>query len=375
MSELVLNTTWHDASRRKLEIVKAITERDLKTMLEFHRAYLLYEGEMGNLTSEKTKGTYASGVKNWFAYCWADNAVGYQPPNPLRVKRVDVKGYLAKLASSRAQRTGKLLSPMTVNTYLSGIRSFYEALGPKFASVESQAVNPFASVKAPRDPRESHERKPAVPDEVYKRIVDHLIFEAMRQEKKHKKEDLALANAVARRDLVIVQLYGTLSLRLSEVSYIDMKDIDLENRKIKILRKGSKQVTKDLSQGLHDAIFRWIGFRREYALKDETALIVNFGKTTPKTHSSRKGTQVVYGARMNPRTMARIVRKLFDDAGLGEEYSTHSLRHRAGTRAYEVTGDIFKTASLLDHSRVDTSKIYAKRAEGMLKEVMEEMDA
>ncbi|MEZ4608137.1 MAG: hypothetical protein R2865_15440 [Deinococcales bacterium] len=69
---LVLKTSWHDESRRKLEAARACQEGDVDKLIDLTLSYLSYRGRKGSRTRPKTFDTYSIGIKDFYAYCWPD---------------------------------------------------------------------------------------------------------------------------------------------------------------------------------------------------------------------------------------------------------------------------------------------------------------
>ena len=60
---------------------------------------------------------------------------------------------------------------------------------------------------------------------------------------------------------------------------------------------------------------------------------------------------------------------------IGPQPPIHALRHSAGTRLYEATGDIYMVAHHLRHSAVQTAAVYAKMADQSYRDAVAEMES
>lgn len=70
---------------------------------------------------------------------------------------------------------------------------------------------------------------------------------------------------------------------------------------------------------------------------------------------------------LSPRWVGRLVA----DA-LGEDWTMHKLRHRAGTKLYEATGgDVFVVQDLLGHASPATTRVYVRVTNGRLRRAVE----
>lgn len=329
MASLVLATTWHERSRRKLAAVAAVHDGDDETLLDLLDVYLLYESKKGARISDKTRRTYAVGVRDWLRYCWPDR--GSSPTvHLLRATRDDVKRWLLVSAER--------LAPASAQLYLAALRSFYAAL--RWADATDS--DPTADVRAPSDPRPRHERRALVALSDYRALLDAA--------------DSAL-------DTLLLRLLGDQGLRNAEVCGLDLQDIDLRQNTLTVRRgKGGKKRTLPLTKPTRDASHAYLAERPN---TDDAALLV---------HPAARNTPAKYvGRRLSGIAIRRRLERLATCAGT-EYKGAHSLRHTAGTRLYQATGDLYRVAQILGHSDVNTSSIYAKMDLSGLREVLGGLD-
>lgn len=133
------------------------------------------------------------------------------------------------------------------------------------------------------------------------------------------------------RDKAIIWLLFAAALRKTELSSLEMDDLDLRGKRIMVRRK--KRHNKEwitLSDQIIKAIDEWLGIRG----KKPGSL---FGVT--------------------PRTIHRIVRKLGQRIGI--KTWPHALRHSAGTNAIIANnGNVRATQKLLGHASAVTTEAY-----------------
>ena len=326
MANLVLATTWHERPRRKLAAVKAVHEGDDETLHELLDVYLLYESKKGARISDKTRRAYAVGVKDWLRYCWPDRDLS-PTVHLLRVTRDDVKRWLLVSAER--------LSPASIQLYLAAVRSFYAAL--RWADATDS--DPTADVRAPSDPRPRHARRDLVALGDYRAMLDAA--------------DSAL-------DTLLLRLLGDQGLRNAEVCSLDLKDIDLRQNTLTVQRgKGGKKRTLPLTKMTRDALRTYLGERPE---TDDAAVLVHLAAPNiPKKY---------VGRRLSGIAIRRRIGRVAERAGTDYK-GAHALRHTAGTRLYQATGDLYRVAQILGHSDVNTSSIYAKMDLSGLRETLE----
>ena len=145
------------------------------------------------------------------------------------------------------------------------------------------------------------------------------------------------------RDLALAELLYGSGLRISEALGLDVDDVQLSSRVLRIMGKGSKERLSPLSDTSHESLKRWLEERPLLALPEEPALFV--------------GTR---GGRLNRREAARIVERLCQRAGLTFTVSPHSLRHSFATHLLEAGADLRSVQELLGHQRLTTTQRYTQ---------------
>ncbi len=334
---------WSDPAKRRLWAVRAAHERDEEKLLELLEAYLFLKGRKKALVSQETLRTYKTAVRDYLAWAWPEGARGPRVPL-LKASGDDLDRYVSELQTrgGNLPENSRPLKPASVATYLAGVRAFYRALEWAGAAVAPDDVH------APADPTPREERRPALPLELYRKLLDHL-----------KSDDPG-----KRRDRAMIRLMAEAGLRISEAVHLDVDDVLLAERLVVIRSgKGGKQRTVPLSRSLAAELQEWIGARRAVAAAGEPALFVNTGGRRNK------------GRRLSPSLLRKRLARYYQELGFPPRYhGAHMLRHTAGTRFYRATRDLHVTARLLGHSNVNTSAIYAKMDIEGLRRAIDEMD-
>lgn len=145
------------------------------------------------------------------------------------------------------------------------------------------------------------------------------------------------------RDRALLELLYAAGLRVSEANAIDIGDLDLKAREVRVLGKGSKP-----RMGLiGEHCVRWL----EKYLAD----------VRPRFTSRRSDTALWMnqsGGRLSTRSIQRIVKKYAAAAGLDPDFHTHSLRHSFATHLLDGGADLRVVQDLLGHSSPATTQIY-----------------
>ncbi|MFC5939163.1 tyrosine recombinase XerC [Corynebacterium choanae] len=159
--------------------------------------------------------------------------------------------------------------------------------------------------------------------------------------------------AVIARDYCIVELMYATGLRVSELTGLQLHDIDEHRRMLRVTGKGGKQRTVPFGEPAHHALQLWLEYRDTLANPDTTAVFV--------------GNQ---GGRIDPRQVRRIVQRLASAAGI-DALSPHALRHSVATDLLNHGADLRLVQLLLGHSSLSTTQIYTHVSEQHLLEVFQ----
>lgn len=326
--DLEISSTWHESGRRKVAGARALQEGDDAALCSLVDTWLTYRGKRGARTSEKTRRAYGVGVRDWLRYCWPDR--GSSPElSVLRADSDDVRRWLAVSAER--------LSPASVQLYLSAVRALYEGLA--WANLVS--ANPTLGVSAPHDPRPRHERRELVALGDYRLLLDAAADDPL--------------------DTLLLRLLGDQGLRNAEVRALLVDDVDMRSGVLVVRSgKGGKRRTVPLTRPTRSAVSAWLPLRPGGS---SPHLLVN----PEQLRSSHVGEP------LSSVGVRRRLRALSESAGV-PYLGAHSLRHTAGTRLYQATGDLYRVSQVLGHSDVNTSSIYAKMDLSGLRDVLASLD-
>ena len=156
------------------------------------------------------------------------------------------------------------------------------------------------------------------------------------------------------RDRAIIELLYGAGLRVSEANALDITDVDLATREVRVVGKGSKP---------------------RVALFGEQAglWIENYLTNVRIKFVSRKSDTAVWmnqsGGRLTTRSIQRIVKKYALAAGLDPNFHTHSLRHSFATHLLDGGADLRVVQDLLGHSSPATTQIYTHVSAQQAREV------
>ena len=155
---------------------------------------------------------------------------------------------------------------------------------------------------------------------------------------------------LGRRDRAILELFYASGLRLSELVGLDIEDVNLSSRIVRVLGKGRKERLVPFNRTTEAAIRAW--------LMDWEALAAGTAPT-----SSRKRVAVplflnYQGGRLSTRSVDRLVRKYVAQCSTRFGISPHALRHSFATHLLQRGADLRAIQELLGHARLSTTQRY-----------------
>lgn len=153
-------------------------------------------------------------------------------------------------------------------------------------------------------------------------------------------------NLVGYRDLAIVEfMYGT-GCRISELTELDIDDLDLTERTVRLSGKGNKQRLVPVGEFAHTAL-------NQYLVSARPNFVSGSATDTAAVFRNQRG------GRLTRQGIWAILQKAATDAGIAD-LTPHSLRHSFATHLLEGGADIRVVQELLGHASVATTQIYTK---------------
>jgi integrase/recombinase XerC len=265
--------------------------------------YLTYERNV----SSNTIAAYRDDLDSFIAFLCTDYlTLGRDLLDLRKVDHIAVRSYLAHLAR-------KKLSRASTARHLSALRSFFKFL-MREGVVEA---NPARTVATPK--REKH--LPAV-----LQTADVAVLLEQPDE-----------SPLGLRDRAWLELLYASGLRISELVAIDINDIELRGRLVKVRGKGSKERIVPFGSKAEAAIRTYLGTRTD----DEEALFVNYR-----------------GVRITTRSVRRLFDRYVRAASLRAGVSPHTLRHSFATHLLNAGADLRSIQELLGHASLSTTQKY-----------------
>jgi integrase/recombinase XerC len=156
---------------------------------------------------------------------------------------------------------------------------------------------------------------------------------------------------LGRRDKAILEMFYASGLRLSELVGLDVDDVNLSARVVRVLGKGRKERIVPFNQTAADALRAWLRDRegvqharpegRAYGRKVRSPLFLNY-----------------QGGRLSTRSVDKLVRRYVAECSTRFGISPHALRHSFATHLLEAGADLRAIQELLGHARLSTTQRY-----------------
>lgn len=145
------------------------------------------------------------------------------------------------------------------------------------------------------------------------------------------------------RDRAILEMLYGAGLRVSELTALDVDDVDLEDGAVRVLGKGGKE--RDVPVGGHAC--------------EAVAAYLTRGRPALATVRSRGALFLnVRGGRLTRQSCARSLAAHARAAGIRRVVTPHDLRHSFATHLLEGGADVRVVQELLGHASVATTQIY-----------------
>lgn len=174
------------------------------------------------------------------------------------------------------------------------------------------------------------------------------------------------------RDRLIIEMFYSTGIRLSELINLKYKDVDLDHSTIKVIGKGNKERILPFGSQLKKSIL-------EYVRK--------LGDISPERGEPGRTGQAVYneqqyaakpgkwffitekGRKMYPKLVYRIVNKYLGNVTTMDKKSPHVLRHTFATHMLNNGADINAIKELLGHANLSATQIYTHNSVEKLKNI------
>ena len=288
-------------------------------------------------TAPKTRIAYAVDLKVFFEYIRNSNPL-YKDKSIreldfeliTKLQAVDIEEYLEYLKFYIAPDGKEITnSEAGIKRKLSTLRSFFNY----FHTHQIIDTNPTHQVRMPK----LHEKNIVRMDE--NEVAEFL--DTIESGNKLTKNQMVFHKKTKVRDLAITTLLLGTGIRVSECVGLDIKDIDFNNDRVNLVRKGGSESFVYFGEEVRDALLDYLEERQKMLPLEghENALFL----------SNRM-------QRISVRNVEVLVKKYAAASVTAKKITPHKLRSTYGTQLYKETGDIYLVADILGHKDVNTTK-------------------
>jgi integrase/recombinase XerC len=159
---------------------------------------------------------------------------------------------------------------------------------------------------------------------------------------------------LALRDRLIVEMLYATGIRVSELCGLDVDDVDIHHRLVRVLGKGNKQRSAPFGAPAADALRSWLADGRPALVTAESGPALLLGAR---------------GRRLDVRQARTVVHQTIAAVGGAPDMGPHGLRHSAATHLLEGGADLRVVQELLGHASLATTQLYTHVAVSRLRAV------
>ncbi len=145
------------------------------------------------------------------------------------------------------------------------------------------------------------------------------------------------------RDVAALELLYATGIRVGELVGLDLDDLDIGRRLVRVLGKGDKERSVPYGQPAQRALERWLRLGRPTLARPTSGLALLLG---------------VRGGRWDQRAARRMVHRRISVVDGAPDVGPHGLRHTAATHLLEGGADLRSVQEILGHASLATTQVY-----------------
>lgn len=263
--------------------------------------------------SPLTVRNYRHDLSDFLAHC----NIAPEEFNPTAIKRKHIDEWIMSLASRKLKST-------TINRYIATLRTFWRWMRSRGLITE----NIMLKVRAQKASR----RLPVyLPDSRIGDVVERVAA------------DIASDDFERLRNGLVILLFYTTGLRLSELVEADREDVATDFSTIRVMGKGGKERIQPVTSLVGAVLKKYFIqiFSQNICTDEKKALILS-----------------LKGERINRRMVQRIVDRVLKESGIQGRTSPHVLRHTFATHLLNYGSDLREIQELMGHSSLRATQVY-----------------
>lgn len=235
----------------------------------------------------------------------------------LLVDKKDIEKYIRSLNKSSK----------TISHIISSLKSFYNYY-MRMGNIKS---NPIDEIDRPK---------------IEKKIPEFLTLEEVSN-----LLNFEVNNEFEARNKAILELLYSSGLRISELTSLELSNIDLDECLVRVMGKGSKERIVPLGDYAIDALKEYIYFYRPMLNKNNSSYVFLNNR----------------GGVLSRQFIFKVIKEECIKKGIRKNVSPHTLRHTFATHLLKNGADLRIIQELLGHENLSTTQIYTHLTNDKLK--------
>lgn len=289
-------------------------------MYDYLSKYLRYL-KISMDASKNTIEAYHHDIKRYIDF------LSSQSINDLNINdNIVINTYITKLRLGKLSEEG--LGASTISRNLSSLRSFYYYL-IEFHNFDN---NPFLNI------RQIKQEKP-LPDFLYYNEIELLL------------DSIEVVDFLSLRNKLMLEMMYGCGLRVSEVTDLKTAYINIEDRYLKVVGKGSKERILPFHRDIQELLKTYYKQRSNKGIESDYLFLNNRNQ------------------QLTSRGVQYILDQVVEKSSLNKKVHPHMLRHSFATHLLDNGADIKVVQELLGHSNLSTTQIYTHVSIDTLKDV------
>ena len=279
--------------------------------------------------SPHTVRAYESDITQYLAFVAAGTGTKMSQLTPSDLAMTSVRAHIAGLNAAGSARS-------SVGRKLSALKTFVRYLRRE----EVLEHDPTAMAVAPK-------RDHTIPVFLSEPEITRLI------------ETPNTGDPLGRRDRAILELFYASGLRLSELVAIDLEDVNLSGRMVRVMGKGRKERLLPFNQSAAAAIRAWMRDRATILSARKPVRAKSSRTSRPQDLKTSDPLFINYrGTRLTDRSVDRLLRRYVAQCSTRMGISPHALRHSFATHLLQRGADLRAIQELLGHTALSTTQRY-----------------
>ncbi len=253
----------------------------------------------------------------------------FEIESPLLISHQHIRTWLVDLMNNN-------IEPRSISRKLSALRSYFKYL----IKEELIATNPVAKVQAPKVAKK-------LPSFIEEQNLS-ILFD---QKVNNNQEEFFANDFEGQRNKLILLLFYTCGVRLSELIELKTSDFDSYRQTIKVLGKRNKERIIPITKELNLELQKYLVIKTQQGLNNEQIFALS---------SNNK---------MYPKAVYNLVKRFLSMVTTIDKKSPHVLRHTFATHLLNKGADLNAIKELLGHASLAATQVYTHNSIERLKNI------